>query len=276
MASEEPPATGTRPGSLIVVGTGIEAIGQVTLAAEGAIRTADVVIYSVSDLITAEWILSVNPAAKSLYPLYTPGGDRYTTYLQMVEQILAEVHGGRRVCAVFYGHPGIAVTSSHLAIKQARAEGYPARMLPGISALDCLISDLGIDPADAGFQSYDATGLIRQPERINPHCPLVVWQVAVTAEPTYTPGSYNREGYLALVDSLTAIYGPEHNVTLYEAAFWTVCDARIETILIPQLANVEPTIGSTLYVPAKKLPKSGHPEPDHGTGLQHTRQGATK
>jgi precorrin-6B methylase 1 len=275
MTSEEPPVTGTRPGSLIVIGTGIEAIGQVTLAAEGAIRSADVVLYAVSDLVTIEWILSVNRAAESLYPLYTPGGDRYDTYLQMVERILAEVRGGRRVCAVFYGHPGIAVTSSHLAIKQARAEGYPARMLPGISALDCLISDLGVDPAHAGLQSYDATNLIRQQQRINPHCPLVVWQVAATAEATYIPGSYNREGYLALVDSLTAIYGPEHNVTLYEAPFWAVCDARIETVPIRQLANVEPTAASTLYLP-EKLPKADDPEPHHETGLQHTRQGATR
>jgi precorrin-6B methylase 1 len=275
MASERAPAARTRPGSLIVVGTGVEAISQVTLAAEGAIRTADVVLYLVSDLLTIEWIHSVNRAATSLYPLYTPGGDRYNTYLQMVELILAEVRGGRRVCAVFYGHPGIAVTASHRAIKQARAEGYPARMLPGISALDCLISDLGIDPAYAGLQSYDATDLIRQRERINPYCPLVVWQVGATAETTFTPGSYNREGYLALIDSLTAIYGSEHSATLYEAPFWTVCDARIETILIRQLANVEPSLASTLYVP-EKAPTADDLDPDHGTGLEHTHRGATR
>jgi precorrin-6B methylase 1 len=271
MTAEGHPVIGSRPGSLIVVGTGIEAIGQVTLAAEGAIRTADTVLYAVSDLITIEWILSVNRAAESLYPLYTPDGDRYQTYLRMVERILAEVRSGRRVCAVFYGHPGIAVTPSHLAIEQARAEGYPARMLPGISALDCLASDLNIDPALAGFQSYDATELIRHRERINPHCPLVVWQIATTAQATYTPGTYNRAGYLELIDTLTAIYGAEHNVTLYEAPFWAVCDARIETVPIRRLANVEPTIASTLYLP-EKLPTAD----DSRTGRQPTDKGTAR
>lgn len=274
MVAEEHSGAGAPPGSLIVVGTGIEAISQVTLATEGAIRTADVVLYAVSDLITIEWILSVNCAAESLYPFYSPGGDRRQTYLQMVERIVTEVRRGRRVCAVFYGHPGIAVTASHLAIKQARVEGYSARMLPGISALDCLVNDLGVDPVHAGLQSYDATALVRQRERINPHCPLVVWHIATTASNVHTPGSYNREGYLVLIESLAAIYGSEHSATLYEAPFWTVCDARIETVSISGLANITPTLASTLYIPAKSA-KDDYLVADHETTLHRTAHGVS-
>ena len=50
-------------------------------------------------------------------------------YTEMVERILFFVRKGKKVCAVFYGHPGIFVFSSHEAIRIARAEGYPAVML---------------------------------------------------------------------------------------------------------------------------------------------------
>ena len=68
-------------------------------------------------------------------------------YARIVGDILDAVRGGASVCAAFYGHPGIFVTPSHDAVRRARAEGYPARMLPAVSAVDCLFADLGVDPA---------------------------------------------------------------------------------------------------------------------------------
>ena len=50
---------------------------------------------------------------------------------EMVEEILAAVREGKRVCAVFYGHPGVYVKPSHEAVRRARKEGFEARMLPG-------------------------------------------------------------------------------------------------------------------------------------------------
>jgi precorrin-6B methylase 1 len=240
-----------RRGSLIVVGTGIEAIGQVTLAAEGAIRAADIVLYVVSDVLTSDWIVSLNPAAESMFSLYAAGRDRVTTYQLMVERIMSEVRGGRCVCAAFYGHPGMAATASHRAIAQARAEGYSARMQPGVSALDCLVCDLGIDLGSTGFQSYEATRFLAYRRHVNPFCPLILWQIGGVGIVTYEPNTYGRKGYDALTDALSEIYGPEHEVTLYEAAAWTVCDPRVDTATVKELATIRPTFGSTLYVPGK-------------------------
>src|SRR5437773_2103233 len=79
--------------------------------------------------------------------LSAPGKPRRETYAEMVEELLAPVRAGHNVCAAFYGHPGVFVNPGHEAIRRARAEGFPARMLPAVSALDCLVADLGIDPA---------------------------------------------------------------------------------------------------------------------------------
>ncbi len=50
-------------------------------------------------------------------------------------------------------------------------------MLPGISAEDCLFADLGVDPAEAGWQSYEATGSSSAAAAIEPRAALVLWQV---------------------------------------------------------------------------------------------------
>lgn len=71
--------------------------------------------------------------------------------------MLDEVRAGQNVVGVFYGHPGVLVTSSQRAIAIAKDEGYPAKMLPGISAVDTLWADLGVDPSRSGCVSYRFT-----------------------------------------------------------------------------------------------------------------------
>src|SRR5205085_7769185 len=106
--SKEPASrSAIRSGSLIVVGSGIEAVAQATLAAQGAIEHADQVLYLVGDWLTADWITSLNPAAESLHPFYSRNKNRVVTYRQIAERILRGVRAGHRVCAVFYGHPGV-------------------------------------------------------------------------------------------------------------------------------------------------------------------------
>ena len=67
--------------------------------------------------------------------------------------MLAPIRRGIRLCAVVYGHPGVFVYASHEAVRRCRLEGLPARMLPGISAEDCLLADLGVDPGVRGCRA---------------------------------------------------------------------------------------------------------------------------
>ncbi|WP_437898926.1 hypothetical protein [Sorangium sp. So ce124] len=60
-------------GSLIIVGTGIQWGGQMTLAARRAIEQADRVLFAVADPWNARWIRGLNPAAESL-PYATGNG----------------------------------------------------------------------------------------------------------------------------------------------------------------------------------------------------------
>ena len=89
---------------------------------------------------------------------------------------------GARVCAVLYGHPGIFAWASHEAMARVRAAGLPARMLPAVSALDCLLADLGIDPATTGLQTYEATYFFVRRPAVDPHATLVLLQVGMLGE----------------------------------------------------------------------------------------------
>ena len=172
------------PGSLVVVGTGI-GFARITLEARAAIAAAEDVLYLVPDAVSDAALLELSPQARSLAGLYEEGVSRRVAYEHMVEAILTPVRAGRRVCAAFYGHPGVFVLPSHEAIRRARAEGFAAEMLPGVSAEDCLVADLGVDPAASGWQSYEATKFLERRPAVETGAALVLWQIGVvgSAEP---------------------------------------------------------------------------------------------
>src|SRR5262249_35453517 len=170
------------PGSLLIVGTGITGVGQITLEALGAIEQADRLYYIANDAITEAWLRQRNPAAQTLSDLYARGKARHLTYVEMAARVIGAVRQGLRVCVAVYGHPGVFVQFSHATIRVLRREGYPARMLPGISADSCLIADVGLDPGDHGLQSFEATDFLLFKRRFDPTSALLLWQVGVLGE----------------------------------------------------------------------------------------------
>ena len=235
-------------GSLTVAGTGIELIVHMTPQALAAIRRADDVPFLVADPASGAWLSSLTPKARSLKHLYVRTEDRRDSYASIVDELVSGVRAGRRVCAVFYGHPGVFVQPSHEAIQRVRAEGFEASMLPAISAEDCLIADLGVDPGAAGCQSYEATDFIVSARRIDPTAALILWQIGGVGDRGYPPQA-TRACLEVLVDALLASYAPEHEVVLYEASPYPVCRPFIQRLQLEALPGaVIPTL-ATLYVP---------------------------
>jgi hypothetical protein len=180
--------------------------------------------------------------------LFEQGNDRLTTYLAIAEHILGYVRAGLRVTVVFYGHPGVFVYSSHEAIRRARLEGFPARMLPGISAEDCLFADLGVDPAASGCQSFEATDFLIYRRRFDPHCSVVLWQIGVIGQLDYRR-QYDLRGLRVLAEVLREHYPADHATIVYEAAQHPIGEPRIEQVRLGDLHAARATPISTLYVP---------------------------
>ena len=226
-----------------------------TPEAASAIERAEEVLYLVTQPLTAQWIERANPRSRSLHGLYESGKPRRETYAEMVDELLAPVRAGLDICAAFYGHPGVFVNPGHEAIRRARAEGYPARMLPAVSALDCLVADLGIDPAATGLHSYEATDFVVYRRRPDPTALLVLWQIGVVGELGYAT-SPRRENVALVVDRLLRAYPRGHEVIVYEASpYPLVADPFVLRVALEQLPDAQLPLLATLVVPPARRPR---------------------
>lgn len=233
-------------GSLVVVGTGIGAT-RLTLEARAAIEAADQVLHLVPDPISVAAVERMNARSRSLADCYVEGEHRRVAYARMVEAILEPVRAGERVCAAFYGHPGVFSLPPHEAVKQARSEGFEASMLPGISAEDCLFADLGVDPAEAGCQSYEATRFLERRPAIETRAALVLWQIGVVGSANHS-AEFQAPRLPELVERLRELYPDDHEVVVYEASSYAGVAPVIRPTPLSRLAAAV-TPASTLYVP---------------------------
>jgi len=248
-----PVPKGHRAGTLVVVGTGLRAALQTTPEAQLEIRRAETLFYLISDPLSERWIKSLNSRAKSLASCYVPGRRRMAAYERMIGLILRSVRLGRRVCVAFYGHPGVFVFPSHEAIRRAKAEGFQARMLPGISSEDCLFAELGIDPARSGCQSYEATDFLIYRRRFDPSSAMILWQVGVVGNLDYGSRSI-RSGLRLLAERLARVYGRRHEVVLFEASVLPILPSTIRSTTLEALPSTKVTGGMTLFVPPRPHP----------------------
>lgn len=205
-------------------------------------------LYLVPDAVSATAIEVLNPTARSLHGLYEEGASHRRAYERMTDAILEPVRTGKRVCAAFYGHPGMFVLPSHEAIARARAEGFGATMLPGVSAEDCLFADLGVDPALSGLQSYEAGDFLRRRPAIEPTASLVLWQIGVVGARTHS-ASVSAPALGELVELLCERYPAGHGAVVYEASSYPGIAPIVRNVRLDELGAGAVTPASTLYVP---------------------------
>ena len=239
----------TRRGSLSCVGLGMTLGSHLTPLARSHIEQADVVFAALSDAIAEEWLKRMHPDVRSLQPNYAEGKPRIKTYREWVALMMAELRAGKRVCGVFYGHPGIFAWSPHKVIEQARAEGYEAHMEPGISAEDCLYADLGIDPGTYGCQHFEASQLMYWERRIDPAGYLVLWQVGIIGNRSVGRFDIGPAYRALLVERLGQDYPPDHEVIIYRGATLPIEHPCIQRITLRELADVPLTAEETVVLP---------------------------
>ena len=237
-------------GSLTIVGSGIRPGLHTTREAIRRIAGADKVLYLLAEVAPAGWLADLNPSAEALDPIYRPDRPYADVYEEIVATILQHVRKPQDVCVVFYGHPSVFDRTSHDAVDRARAEGFPARILPGITAEDCLYVDLEIDPGASGMQSFDATDFLVRGRTPDVTVPVILWQVGNIGG-SRTTGEIRREGLEILAERLAELYGPEHELVVYEATPFPIGRPTIERCAVGDLAGAGVTGLSSLFVPAK-------------------------
>lgn len=239
-------------GVLRVVGTGLLLGGHMTRQAEHEIRTADRVFYLLNSPLMESWIRDMNPRSETLVDLYVPGRLRSVTYSLMVKRICQAVEAGQRVCAVFYGHPGVLAQAPHAAIRRLRRQGIDAGMLPAISADACLFADLGVNPGDGGYACFEATDFLVSRRRFDSTSHLVLWQVGLLGVTGPATGRSAAQRHLQLlVRRLRRWYSAAHKVVLYAASAFPWTPMVAVQCRLDRVANLEILPMMTMYVPPR-------------------------
>jgi hypothetical protein len=253
-------------GEVVFVGTGFSLVTQTTPEALGAMRRADKLFHVVAEPAAAVWIKSLNPTAESLALLYREGKPRGETYREMVGRILEHVHRGEKVCVALYGHPTIGCDPTQMVLALGRDEGFAVRILPAISSDACLYADLGIDPMVDGIQAYEASVFVQRRPRIDTRTPIVLWQIGFIGESSIQfSGRANKPGVTALARRLTAYYGKDHKVAIYQASWYPFLPSTVIWTDIRSLPETATAAVATLFVPARRRPATsrtaGSPRP---------------
>jgi hypothetical protein len=237
-------------GSIACVGLGMTLGAHLSPLARSHIEQSDVVFAALSDAIVERWLEQMHPDVRSLQSYYGSGDkSRAVTYREWVDVMMAEVRAGRRVCGVFYGHPGIFAWSPHEVIRVARAEGFHAHMEPGISAEDCLYADLGIDPGRHGCQHYEASQLLFYETPLNPGACLVLWQVGLVGDRSMKRFATGPEYRQVLVDVLARDYPLDHGIIIYRGATLPIERPRIRHLALRELPAATVTAEDTVVLP---------------------------
>ncbi|GAB4173794.1 MAG: SAM-dependent methyltransferase [Wenzhouxiangellaceae bacterium] len=242
-----------RCGGLVIVGTGIQLGRDVTERVVSEIRHAEVVLALV-DPWAGQWLQRLRPDAISLMSHYAPDRDRRDSYAAMVADILDPVRAGRRVCAVFYGHPAVFADVPHDAARAAVAEGHAVRILPAVSAEACLYADLGLDPGANGVISIEATQFLTEQRVLDPCSLVLLWQVALAGSLDCKGFEPSPQRLQVLVGKLTRWYRPDHEVILYEAARLAIEPFRAERIRLGELPGARFCEYTTLVIPPAARP----------------------
>ncbi len=205
-------------GELLIVGTGIMFPGQMTLEAADHIRDADCVFFNVgTHPLATKWIKENSKESHDLYQCYAEGKPREESYEEMVNLMVSSAEQGKTVVGVFYGHPGVFVGPGFQAIQECRDRDIPARMIPGVSSVDCMFSDLEFDPAQYGCVMLEATDYVLTNRTIDTTMPLILWQVGVVCVRDFSFSKSNDNVDL-LKDRLLKDYRPDHPIICYVAS----------------------------------------------------------
>jgi precorrin-6B methylase 1 len=227
---------------------------HLTPLARAHIAQADIVFAALSHRLMELWLERINPAVRSLQPYYAEGKARKTTYREWVDVLMTEVRAGKRVCGVFYGHPGVFAWSPHRVIQVARKEGYEAHMEPGISAEGCLYADLGIDPGDVGCQHLEASQMLFHERKLDTSGYVMIWQLSAIGDRSLTRFTASSPYRNLLVELLTDDYPADHEVILYSAATIPIHEPGIHRLALRDLIHATLTGQETLVIPpARRL-----------------------
>lgn len=134
-------------------------------------------------------------------------------YAAVAQAVLARAETDPPAMFISQGSPLFANAITRFLVAEATRMELPFRTYPGVSPVDVVVAELGLDVGRSGLQVISASGLLQRPNALNPRMPLLLLQLAGV-----TPQGASAEAYGPLVEQLRSEYPPNQPVTLINLA----------------------------------------------------------
>lgn len=208
------PSKREKPVDIYLLGRGIaDGVSQMTTEALAAIR-ASRIVFDLSGDVRA--IRKLHRNVVDLSSDYWTGELCDNIYDRLQEMLLSEAKtNGPTISVVVDGHPMVFDDVNWGIVRAGRKRGLNVVALPGISCVDTMMIDLGVDIGD-GAQIVHANHLLTHDITLDPHLQTFVFQIGKFGTSFFTRQTRaNRPGrFTPLVEHLTRFYPPDHVATL--------------------------------------------------------------
>jgi precorrin-6B methylase 1 len=243
------------PPAIYIVGLGIRSVRQVTREAEDAIRASRSVLYVDAGFGVQNYLASLCRNVENLLTEYHEDSLRLGTYRAMAARVVEAALDDPPVTFAVYGHPTFFVYPAELIRESAALLGLGVEVLPGISCIDSVSVDLGLDVGTTGLQVHDATGLLLTKRRLDPEVPCLLLQVDALESGFFTTRRSAPERFRRLQGHLLEFYPPEHIVTTVRSSTFPLFAPDIEPFPISDLPERLAASGATgtLFIPPVSL-----------------------
>jgi Rps23 Pro-64 3,4-dihydroxylase Tpa1-like proline 4-hydroxylase len=236
---------------LYIVGLGIMGVRQITHEVESVLRRSREVLFVDADFGVEEYLAQLCEKVTDLVPMYQELEPRINAYDRMATAALEAALDHPPVTFAVYGHPLVYVYPSMQILRAAALLGIRVQVLPGISTLDALLIDLGLDPGFSGLQMYEATDLLLRDRPLQPDVPCILWQVGAVETLLHSTAPSIPARFQRLQTHLLNFYPPDHPVTAIYTSTFPLAPSTVASFPLAEFATRFPQLpqGATVYIP---------------------------
>jgi precorrin-3B methylase len=243
----------SRSHEIAIVGLGMAGTHQITREVEETIRRSRHLFITDMASGVVDYLRTLCPQVTDLTKQQKFSGHRIVLYRKMAREVVASAMEEAPVCFASYGHPKMYCYPTTLIQRAAQLLNLRTVVLPGVSSLDTLLTDLGIDPGVDGLQIYEASDALIRNRPLQSDVGCVIYQAPIVLEPNNRlPGKNARENLRVFQEYLLKFYPPQHTALFVTTKNHPLLETITQRVPVGQIADrllVNSTMG-TLYIPA--------------------------
>jgi uncharacterized protein YabN with tetrapyrrole methylase and pyrophosphatase domain len=242
------------PVDIYVVGTGTVGYRQLTKEAEAALKKSDKVFLVHHQELISDYLEEFTEVI-DITDEYEDNTERSNTYQRMAERVISSAQEPDTdvVSLALYGHPMYFVDPSRIVMTEAPKHNLEVEVLPGISAIDCLYVDIGLDPSEDGLQIFEATDVLIREFELNPEVPTFLLQIGSVESTLYSMEESEPERFTNIKEHLQQFYPDDHPLYLLQTATYPISKSERIQFELSQFDTEEVSERinhmQTLYVP---------------------------